>query len=85
MPFLGQSLTFHINALNIIAEIADLVKQSLAIWHCYNSASVLLISFEYQTQRIMSQVTTTTLTTNNDNDPFESTGSEDKKEVFITE
>ena len=33
----------------------------------------------------MSQVTTTTLTTNNDNDPFESTGSEDKKEVFITE
>ena len=33
----------------------------------------------------MSQVTTTTLTTNNDNGPFESTGSEDKKEVFITE
>ena len=33
----------------------------------------------------MSQVTTTTLTTNNDNDQFESTGSEDKKEVFFTE
>ena len=34
---------------------------------------------------VMSQVTTTTLTTNKDNDPFESTGSEDKKEVFIVE
>ena len=94
-PILGQSLTIHIECIEqdcwnhwsgeTVTGHLDLLQLGKClidlIWmpSSEESGTVLGIC-------TVSQVTTTTLATNNDNnDPFESTGSEDKKEVFITE